>query len=51
MTATISQVADELGVSPQYAGALMSDADNRAMWVKLDAEINDLIEVAEDGGD
>lgn len=51
MTATISQVADELGVPPQYAGALMSDADNRAMWERLREEIEDLVEVAEEDGD
>ena len=51
MTATISQVADELGVSPQYAGALMSDADNRAMWARLREWINDIVEVVEEDGD
>ena len=51
MTATISQVADDLGVSQQYAGALISEADNLAKWSKLDAELNDLMEVVEDGGD
>jgi hypothetical protein len=51
MTATISQVANELCVSPQYAGALVSDAENRAMWARLREEIEDIIEVAEEDGD
>jgi hypothetical protein len=51
MTATISQVADELCVSPQYAGALVSDVENRAMWARLSEELDEAISVAEEDGD
>lgn len=45
------QASREIGTPIQHAAMLLSDADNRAYWRRIDAELNDLMEVVEDGGD
>lgn len=35
----------------QHSAMLLNDADNLAYWRKLDAELNDLLEVVEEWGD
>lgn len=51
LPARAEQAAREMDTPIQHAAMLLSDADNRAYWHKLDAELNDLMEVVEDGGD
>lgn len=54
MTALLSraeQAAREMDTPIQHAAMLLNDADNRAYWRKLDAGLNDLMEVVDDGGD
>lgn len=46
-----SQAAKDMDTPIQHVAMLLSDVDNRARWAKLDAELNDLMEVVEDGGD
>lgn len=45
------QVARDTGMAREEAAMLLNDCDNRRKWAQLDAELNDLMEVVEDGGD
>lgn len=45
------QAARDMDTPIHHTAMLLNDADNRAKWAQLDAELNDLMEVVEDGGD
>jgi hypothetical protein len=51
MITTIQQLSDQTDMPHQYAANVVAEVENRARWIREQAQINDDLEIAEEDGD